>query len=267
MIINKSPIMFQANFNSPKLRFKQEDFFVRIRGYGQNRAWARDVKKTADMAVKLIRRDTSAENVLKLVSIGVSNANKNNTLDLIKKLFSGLLRAPRENWPYEKWADLTTPYDSGKYRPYQARLDYTASHPLKPEQAPDYSRPVIYDNGMRAILHGSSLYVNKNLDKVLKLSKNIFPKYVHQDVKPENMEEINSTIAEIRWILAHSTPWLRGSDAISNVYMRVLYKAIGIKSYPLKKGISLDLEAYCTELSEYKKKFPAFFEKTPEIIE
>ena len=74
-------------------------------------------------------------------------------------------------------------------------------------------------------------------------------------------------IAEIRWILAHSTPWLRGSDAISNVFMRAMYKAVGIKTYPLKKGISLDLEAYCTELDEYKKKFPAYFEKPPEIIE
>ena len=266
MIINNSP-SFQANFNSPRLRFKKDDFYVRIRGYGKDPNWAREVKNTADMAVKLIRRDTSAENVLKLVSIGVGNANRNNSLDLIKKLFSGLLRAPRENWPYEKWADLTTPYESGKYKTYQARLDYIASHPLKPEQAPDYSRPVIYDNGRRAILHGSSLYVNKNINRVLALTKNIFPKYIHKEVKPENMEEVNSTIAEIRWILAHSTPWLRGSDAISNVFMRVLYKAIGVKSYPIKKGVSLDLEAYCTELSDYKKQFPAYFENPPEIIE
>ena len=82
-------LTFQANLSSPKLRFKQEDFYVPIRGYGRNSGWANDVKKTADLAVKLIRRDTSAENVLKLISIGVGNANRNNTLDIIKKLFSG----------------------------------------------------------------------------------------------------------------------------------------------------------------------------------
>ena len=79
MIINNSP-SFQANFNSPRLRFKKDDFYVRIRGYGKDPNWAREVKNTADMAVKLIRRDTSAENVLKLVSIGVRNANRNNSL-------------------------------------------------------------------------------------------------------------------------------------------------------------------------------------------
>ena len=266
MIVNNSPA-FQANLNSPKLRFKQDDFYVHIRGYGKNAGWANDVKKTADLAVKLIRRDTSAENVLKLISIGVGNANKNNTFDMMKKMFSGVLRVPRENWVFRKWADLTTPYDASRYKSYSKRLDFTASHPLHPEKAPDYSRPVVYENGMRVIEHGSSLYVNRDLDKVLKLSKNIFPKYIHQDVKPENMDEINSSIAEIRWILAHSTPWLRGSDAISNVFMRAMYKAVGIKTYPLKKGISLDLEAYCTELDEYKKKFPAYFENPPEIIE
>ncbi len=70
------------------------------------------------------------------------------------------------------------------------------------------------------------------------------------------MDEINETIAEIRWIMAHATPWSRGSDAISNVFMRAMYKAIGIKSYPLQKGVSLDLEAYCTELEDYKSGFP-----------
>ena len=87
---------------------------MRIRGYGKNAGWANDVKKTADLAVKLIRRDTSAENVLKLISIGVGNANKNNTFDMMKKMFSGVLRVPRENWVFRKWADLTTPYDASR---------------------------------------------------------------------------------------------------------------------------------------------------------
>ena len=67
--------------------------------------------------------------------------------------------------------------------------------------------------------------------------------------------------------MAHATPWERGSDAISNVFMRALYKAMGIKAYPPAKGISYDMEAYCTELDDYKKKFPTLFEKPPEVIE
>ena len=263
----KTTPAFQANIHSSKLRFSRKDFFVPIRGYGKNTEWAREIIQTADLAVSLIRRDTSAENVLKLISVNVGKANKNNTLDIVKRLCSGLLRAPRENWPFQKWADLTTSYENYKYKNYRSRLDFISSHPLHPVNAQDYSRPIIEKSGRRIILHGSSLYINKNLNKVFELSKNIFPKYVHSDIKNENLKEVNSSIAEIRWILAHTTPWLRGSDAIANVYMRAMYKAAGVKSYPLKRGVSLDLEAYCTELAEYKKNFASYFEKPPEIIE
>lgn len=49
--------------------------------------------------------------------------------------------------------------------------------------------------------------------------------------------------------------------------MRSMYKAVGVKTYPISKGVSLDLEAYCTELPDYIRKFPKYFEKAPEIVE
>ena len=67
--------------------------------------------------------------------------------------------------------------------------------------------------------------------------------------------------------MAHSMPWERGSDAISNVFTRSLYKSMGIKTYPLKQGISLDLEAFYTPLDKYKQNFATFFEKAPEVID
>ena len=88
-----------------------------------------------------------------------------------------------------------------------------------------------------------------------------------KEVREEDLTDINSMIAEIRWILAHATPWERGSDAISNTFMRSVYKAAGIKTYPLKKGVSLDLEAYCTELKDYKKNFANYFLRKPEIVD
>ena len=189
------------------------------------------------------------------------------TLDIVKKLYSGVLRVERDGWASHRICDMTTPYSNNKYKSYEKRLDYIAEHPLENSSQMDFSRPHIYDKNSKVILHASSLYVNKILNRVFELAKEVFPKYVHEDVKPENMDKINSTVAEIRWLLAHSTPWLRGSDAISNVFIRAIYKSVGIKSYPLKKGVSLDLEAYCTELKEYKKNFTGYFVKPPEIIE
>ena len=59
---------FQANINSPRLRFKQADFFVKIRGYGTNTRWAKKTKETADTAVNMARKNTSAENILKYIN-------------------------------------------------------------------------------------------------------------------------------------------------------------------------------------------------------
>ena len=251
---------FGANLNSPKLKFKRSDFFVKIRGYGRNREWADEVIKTADTAVNLIRKDTGAENVLKVITAGLVRANKRE-LNLEKRMNSGVLRTERDGW-YGFNSSAFTSYDTGRYSGYMERLDNT-----KPLSAPvpnlGMSRPCEY----KFIIHSDDKDINNSLDYIFNLSKGIFPKYIHKEVKPENMEEINSTIAEIRWVMAHATPWMRGSDAISNIFMRVMYKAIGIKTYPLVKGVSLDLEAYCTELKDYKKKFPAYFEKPPEIIE
>ncbi len=255
--------IFCANFNSPKLRFKQDDFFVKIRGYGKNREWANEIIKTADLAVSLIRSDTSAENILKLITKGVSDANKLE-LGLEKREKTGILRTKRDGWRYVDSSQVLTAYESGRYKCYAERLDKTFDKPLaEPNGKIGMSRPTKYQD----ILHGDSERINSSLDYIFNLCKKLFPKFIHQDIKTSDLGEFNSTVAEIRWILAHSTPWLRGSDAISNVFMRAMYKAAGIKTYPLIKGTSLDLEAYCTELSEYKKKFPAYFEKPPEIIE
>ena len=117
------------------------------------------------------------------------------------------------------------------------------------------------------IEHGDHTLINNALNYVGYLFNKIMPKFMKGELTSANLDEVNNTIAEMRWILAHATPWLRGSDAISNVLMRAMYKAVGVKTYPPAENISFDLEAYCTELDEYKRKFPTYFEKPPEVIE
>ena len=64
---NYSP-NFGVNLNSPRLRYSQKDFFIKIKGYGQNKTWAEEVKKVADSAVYLFRKKTEPENVLKHIT-------------------------------------------------------------------------------------------------------------------------------------------------------------------------------------------------------
>lgn len=268
---NSQNLSFQANLNSKKLNFKNADFWVNIRGYGKNRIWAHSVKNTADTAVSLIRKDTSCENILRFITAGITKANKF-TLDLTKREHTGILRASREGWrsssDWDKYDMLATDYSLKKsaYKSYELRLDKCIDKPVgNPYPYISLTRPVC-GSDTNFLRHGDKNGVNAALNKVDELYKNHIAKYTKIDVQPEHLKDINENIAEIRWILAHSTPWERGSDSIANVFIRAIYKALGIKTYPLAKGVSLDLEAYCTELDRYKKKFPTYFEKPPEVI-
>ncbi len=261
---------FGANLNSPKLKFKSKDFFVNINGFGKNIVWAHYIKDTANTTVSLIRKDTTFENILRFVTAGVTKANKY-TLDILKKEHTGILRTSRKDWRCNpEWHDIITEYGDrySRYNSYAERLDRRIFYPLRnPYPDINLTKPIagIDKTEPNYLLHGSFSTINAALDYVGKLYKNV-AKYVKMDVKPEHLEDINNNIAEIRWVIAHATPWERGSDAIANVFIRSIYKALGVKATPLKKGISLDLEAYCTNLSEYKKNFPNYFEKSPTVI-
>lgn len=266
-INSQSNSSFGVNLNSPKLRYRRKDFYVKIPGYGRNPLWANKTIKTADKAVDLIRNNDSAENILKFITEGVSKANKF-CLEAYKRSHSGLLRTTRDGWECEKIClnDLCTGFgEKSRYKVYQDRFrEVSRKNIQNPYDNIALTQPMKFRN---ILSHGDPKYINNALDYIFELSKKIFPKFIRQEVQPKDMKKVNKAIAEIRWVLAHSTPWTRGSDAISNVYMRAMYKAIGIKTYPLKKGVSLDLEAYCTELSDYKKNFAKYFEKPPEIID
>ena len=262
---------FCANIKSPKLRFKQDDFFVKIRGYGRNSKWAEKIKETADLAVCLMRKDTSCENILKIITIGTIKANSY-TLDLYKIHNTGILRTKRQGW--KSVSDLTkielhTNYSqTSRYHYYQTKLDNIIKNPLQNpfRDTIELTVPKIKKKN-HYLQHAPSKYVNNALELIFNKYKLFKQKYNYNDINISQMNNVNNDIAEIRWILAHATPWSRGSDAIANILMRAMYKSLGIKSYPLKKGISLDLEAYCTNLADYKKNFSGYFVKPSEIID
>lgn len=263
-ITNSSQITFNANLNSPKLRFTPHDFFIKINGYGKDEVWAKKIIETADGAVRMFRKNIDLEQILRVLTFGVIDANSKCSSDVAKKLKTGILRTARLDWICYDGSDLLTPYDTGRYSVYKNRLNKTRNKPLL---APDENLGMTRPCEKEIIIHGNSDKINFALDYVLKLiDKNIRP-FINGELMSKDLDFVNNTIAEVRWILAHATPWVRGSDAISNVLMKALYKSVGVKSYPPKKNISFDLQAYCTELEDYKKNFPKYFTKPPVVIE
>ena len=268
----KAPVSFSSNPNSHILEFTYNDFFVNIKGYGRNKQWAKEVRQIADSAVKKIKNDRTSDDVLTYIADGIRTANRSNCLDIKKKTHSGILRTHRKGYGSTgSWEnrELVTPVDN-QYAGYTEKLRPLESKPLNsPFSDIDLAKIEFccLSNDDIRIVHPSGTKVNNALDRVGGKFFNLKKDYIS---KPENvttatLPQINSDIAEIRWIMAHSMPWERGSDAISNVFMRSLYKSMGIKTYPLKQGISLDLEAFCTPLNEYKANFTSYFETEPHI--
>ena len=264
---------FTANPNSQLLKFKHQDFFVNIKGYGKNKDWASSIVKTADRAVTKMRNCETSDKVLQSIAKGVKIAN-GFCRDLKKRQHTGILRTERKGYGQTgSWngVELVTPI-KGQYRAYEDKLNIISGKPLK---SPYHDIEVAKIDKVDSIdyniqiVHPDDKFVNNALDRVGGKYFCLKRDYISnpQKVTKEALPQINSDIAEIRWIMAHSMPWERGSDSISNVFTRALYKSIGIKSYPLKENISLDLEAFCTPLEKYKQNFSNYFEKPPEIVE
>lgn len=270
---NRKPqksLSFCSNPNSHILEFTPNDFFINIKGYGRDTEWARKVRQLADSATRKIKKANDSDEVLVQIADGIKDANQS-CFELKKKVHSGILRTNRKGygkaggWMGE---DIYTMI-CDRYSGYKSKFKPLVKKPLtSPFYDVDTAKIEQYNKSQLRIAHPSDDKINNALDRVggkfFNLRKNFISK--PENVTQDTLPEINSDIAEIRWILAHSMPWERGSDAISNIFMRALYKSMGIKTYPIKKDISLDLEAFCTPLDKYKANFGSYFEKEPHIV-
>ena len=264
---------FGVNLSSPKLKLSNKDFYIRIRGYGKNSNWAEEIKKTTNKAVGMIRKNWSIETVLINIAEGVKDANMY-VLDSHLRANTGVLRNCRDGWECVNPENIfnnviVTPYNNNKYKSYEKRLDERKSNPINNPFSNIGLARIDFSKIIRekCIYHPSPFYLNDVFSHIEKIYSFIQENFIKKEIKPEEISIANEKIAEIRWVLAHSMPWLRGTDSISNSLMRAIYKAMGVKTYPAAKGVSFDLEAFCTNLEDYKKNFANLFEKPPEVIE
>lgn len=274
---NAQKVSFKSNPDSAKLLFHNADFFINIKGYGRNAMWAKEVIKLTDNAAGMMREGKTSDEVLIDIAENMKKANSYCS-DKFKVNHTGILRTRRKGYGYPgiwEGKNLSTYYDTtfrktrNEYSSYKERFDVVMKHHLQ-NPYDDVGLTIIDKDTMGScMVHGHASRINGALNRVggkyFNLKKNYILK--PENVTPDNLENINSDVAEIRWIMAHATPWERGSDAISNSFMRAMYKSMGIKTYPAKEGVSFDLEAYCTNLEDYKKNFAGYFEKPPEIME
>ena len=232
--------------------------------------------ESCNYAALMIKNHAKFEDVMDLISQDVSNCsflNVESAIDFEKALNAGVLRTEEGISTC-----LLTSFDlSGiKYGAYGKRYVEKAIKASKntvakefsvkiPEQYPDFVPTKIYCVSGKS--GGKLVHRSKGVKSALKYSREIYndivENYLGKKLTKKDLNEINKKIATMHWLLVHSVPYLRGSDAIINVFIKSLYCALGIELSAPREGISFDLEAFCTELKDYVKEYPKLYESEP----
>jgi len=255
-----------------KQMFEESKFFSRVSTcemmYGKNFAFAEMMSQLSKKTSKLISNGKSFEDVLNQIAKGYSkettiNSNLPNRIDK-----SGIYRGDATKPPeiIEDWGRVDsciTGYGlygvKDGYKAYVERLNANLNKRISPYE--NFTLTKRFDETM---LHPYHEEVAKNME-IISSRYEEFQKLVENYNKTGNLtteqrDKADNIISEIYYLMANTCPFKRGSNGISDVLMRSQYSALGINMPHIKKGVGLDLEAFCMNLDEYKLKWNSFFE-------
>ena len=263
----------------PNLKQEPENFFIKIKGYGRDYDWAKYVAQSANYASLMIRNKASFDEVLNLIADDYSNCsflNVKSMSDFQKAELAGVSRLKDG-----AGSCLMTPFDlSGvKYGAYgeiyaKKALNASKSSLAKtfcvktPAKYPDFAptRIVYYQNSKNGKLVHTLGGVEPSLRYSREIYDNLVKNYTGKKLNKKEEKEAVRKIAAMHWLLTHGVPYFRGSDAIINIFIKSLFNALGFELKGPKEGVSFDLEAYCSELNEYVKKYPSLYESEPKYV-
>ncbi len=232
--------------------------------YSKNIAWAHEINNVSIIGETLIRNGEDFRTVVGNISEGYRRIDIANTLkgDPKGRRNSGL---NRENWTPE--AQPSTPIDN--YPEYENRLNKL----LDVNRTAPYSDIELTEirniNRGVCMIHPANKYVTpglKHMEDAYNTLQPLFNKVQKGgSLNPNELEFAHKQISEIYYLMANVMPWARGSNGISDVTMRSMYKALNIEMPAMKHGVSLDLEAFDQSLSSYQANWKSFFEDGIEV--
>lgn len=253
--------------------FEDSKFFSRIstceEEYGKNFEFVEMMSKLSKETSQTISEGKSFKDVLEKISNGYYKKKpgsgiyrgSNLSPDTLPTIDGGLLRIDT----------YTTRYgDScwGAYKEYVERLDKYLCNRVTP-----YNNFTLTRNPLpkmefiafeQSMVHPYPEEVVKNMEIISEKYK-VYQKLVNEyklsgNLSLEQKKQADDIISEIYYLMANTCPFQRGSNGISDVLMRSQYSALGMTKPHVKKGVGLDLEAFCMNLDEYKLKWNSFFE-------
>ena len=250
-------------------------FFARTsvneRNYGKNIQWAHQMNQISEAAAERIRSNASFDDVIQNIAQDYRSFDVSTTLDSNvevsdRRKFSGVYRG------YNNDGGATTPFDqNGSYSEYYDRFDkmlddadFKGIKRPKPYEDVELTNFIYCQRG-KCMYHPRSATVEPAMNHMRERYNELAPLFekVKNGGTLTDAEKAmaNDKIAEIYYLMANVMPWARGSNGISDIFMRSMYKSLGIDQPALKQGVSLDLEAFCVPLEEYKANWKTFFEQ------
>lgn len=231
-------------------------FFIDMLHYPKNTQWAQDMLQFRDRLAVLIKNKVDFNSILSVSQVGLKKMNADHpgvhAFGEIRQNAGGRFllcdgKRGEEYLPdyFEKYKSLNTRLGTFRPKSNSEYKDASVCHII-----PDNRRMVIAYGYMPNRNSNNLEFVKREYDK-LKALKN------------PTTTQVNRSAATIQWLIAQANPFMKGNDSFANLFTKAIYKAYDIHLAPLKKGISLDFEAFYSDLEDYIRKYPTFFEKRP----
>lgn len=260
--INTEPDTFEKS-EKKKNTIAPEVFFINMMKYDKDYIWANKMVDLTKKISDMIKNDNDFDLILSEIEKGVKDANFESTyanvyckkMELPRRLFFLRGNGQRGHEYFKKYEDKL-----GRF--FDKDYDYI----YIPKPLPEYNEASICN-----ITRYTDDYYDEHFcitqenlkmqDKNLGLAKKEYEKL--KSIKNPTLSDINRSCAIIQWLIAQENPYIRGNDSIANVLTKSIYNAYNINISPLKKGVSLDFEAFYSDMDEYINNYPDFFEKAP----
>lgn len=253
--LSEAQIKEAKNYNAESSRqvLKPNVHYIKMAFYGERETWANSMSNLVYYTSMLMDKDTDFFTILSAIEKEINCINRNSNTGY------GKLRTTQEHFFNINPAGRGREYFSRYLKKSRNRLVY------KPKSNEEYKNAntlsIIAANNSGELYDNLCLHYSKPGGKNIELAKKEYEKF--KNIKNPSIDDINRTVATIRWLIAQENPYKRGNDSIASVFTKAIYHNNYVEISPLKEGISLDFEAFDTDLDEYIEKYPTFFEKEP----
>lgn len=253
-----------------------ECFFIRMKGYRKNYNWA---EKMVQLAIEVSKKIKNKEHFFSILDYyiceEISKINEDFRYGEKRqgRGFSGALIKRNDTvWrgsieyfdKYEQKLKAKGNIRNPRFIPKSSKKYPDANIGYISFYNDEYSRKTDED---KILVHYG--WIDDN-DKVAEISNLELCQEAYTELlSKENPtgKEILETCATIQWLISQECPYMRGNDSIANLLAKSIMHCYNLRISPIKEGVSLDFEAFCSDLDDYIKQYPNFFEKYPKKLD